>query len=132
MVNVAPERTTGTSIHARMDRASIPCMDNDAGPTRSTRSEERSRRNRALGLRPRRSRHRLVLNRSEFLQLMADRGKTTPCDIAAYLELGNGTVYSAIEGRHVGDGFVSALMKKLRGGRRHVEEFVVPAVDVAA
>ncbi len=112
-------------------------MDNAAGAARSTRSEARSHRNKALGLRPHRSRHRLLLNRDPFGNLMAERGKTTPGDIAAYLGLGSGTVYSAMRGRPIGDGFVSALMKKIRGGERRLEEFLIPAdtdvdADVAA
>ncbi len=59
---------------------------------------------------------------------MAERGKTTPGDIAAYLELGHGTVYGAFRGRPIGDAFVSALMKKLRGPDKvRLAEFLIPA-----
>lgn len=110
------------------------------------RSATRSRRNRELGLRPKRSKHGLVLNRSKFEAFMVDRigravalgedGKVSAEAIAAYLEVGVGTVQNAlVYGKPISHPLVSALLKKIRGGDRHLEEFLIATeagADLAA
>ncbi len=92
----------------------------------ATHSAVRSRRNRELGLRPRRSKHQLLLNRQAFDELMADRGLRGAIEIAAYLEVGVGTIYNASRGKPISDGFVSALMKKLRSREHRLQDFLIP------
>ncbi len=100
-------------------------MDSTAGQTRSSLARAaRSRSNKELGLRPRRSRHRLTLNAPAFLDLMAERHKTSVEEIAAYLDLGYGTVHAAVRGRAISDGFVSALLKVLPASRP-LQEFLL-------
>ncbi len=109
-------------------------MEAPAALGRSARSTVQGERHRKLGLRPKRSKHALLLNQKTFAALMTERRKTSVTDIAAYLEMGVGTVYNAMRGKPISDGFVSALMKKL-GGERRLEEFLIPAEsdsDVAA
>lgn len=105
-----------------MDGSIVLCMDSTAGQTRSPSA--RSHRNKELGLRPRRSRHRLTLNTDAFLAFMGERRKTSFEEIAAYLDLGYGTVHAALGGRPISDGFVSALLKVLPASRP-LQEFLI-------
>jgi hypothetical protein len=107
-------------------------MDSTAGQGLSAATLTRSRVNRDFGQRPRRSPHRLHLNTEPFKALMAQRGKNTADDIAAYLDLGYGTVYNALRGRPISDAFVSALMKVLHTNQS-VGDYLIPArTEVAA
>lgn len=96
----------------------------DAAP-RSARSRAATQRNKDLGSRPTRSKHQLTLNVAEFTELMTARGKTTHTAIAAYLEVGVGTIYRALDGDPIGAGFVSALAKKVGNGTK-LQRFLVP------
>jgi hypothetical protein len=99
-------------------------MDTTAGQGRSAAALARRDTNRRFDQRPRRSPHRLHLNRANFTNLMADRGKHTAEDIAAYLDLGYGTVYNALRGRPISEAFVSALMKVLHN--QPVDAYLIP------
>lgn len=102
-------------------------MDSTAGLRRSRRSSDRSQHNKANGIRPTRSPHLLLLNRQVFTEFMAERHKTTVAEIAAYLELGHGTVFEALRGRPVSAAFVSALLQVLGGSQKRLSEFFAPA-----
>ncbi len=95
----------------------------DAAPL-SARSRAATKRNRELGHRPTRSKHQLTLNAAAFTEFMTARGKTSHTEIAAYLEVGVGTIYRALDGEPIGAGFVSALAKKV-GNRTHLQRFLV-------
>lgn len=97
----------------------------ESAAPRSARSTAATKRSRETGQRPTPSKHQLTLNIPAFTGLMTKRGKTTATEIAAYLELGVGTIYRALEGECIGAGFVSALAKKLKGSNTQLQQFLI-------
>ncbi len=106
-------------------------MEGTPAQARSPRSEAQSRRHKVQGLRPRRSRHGLLLNRKNFDTFLASRGidPENATAIAAYLDVGIGTVYAAQRGRSIGDAFVSAVLKKVRHSKQLTLEDLLVEVD---